>query len=72
MRGRTIPFKVSSCTAYTDARLPSYAELVHSAWILTPRSKRRAAGFVRSGDLKPEELADVLTERGNPGEPPEI
>jgi hypothetical protein len=60
MHGRTIPFKVTSCSSYTDARLPSYTDLVQMAWILTPHSKRRPAGFVRSADLKPEELADVL------------
>jgi hypothetical protein len=62
MHGRTIPFKVTSCSAYTDSRLPSYADMVRTAWILTPHSRRRPAGFVRSLDLKPEELAEIMME----------
>jgi hypothetical protein len=60
MHGRTIPFRVTSCSAYADRRLPSYADMVQTAWILTPHSKRRPAGFVRSADLKPDELAEVM------------
>ena len=60
MRARDIPFKVTSCSSYSDSRLPSYSDLVHMAWILTPHSRRRPAGFVRSSDLKPDELAQVL------------
>lgn len=60
MRSTRVPFKVTSCSSYDDSRLPSYADLVQSAWILQPHSKRRAAGFVHARDLKAEELADVL------------
>lgn len=51
-----IPFKVTSCTEYTDDRQPGYHELLEKAWILRPASKRRSAGFVRAGDLEREDL----------------
>lgn len=47
-----ITFRVSSCSEYVDDREPSYAELIEKAWILTPASKRRPAGFVRASDLE--------------------
>lgn len=50
-----ITFRVSMCSEYVDDREPSYAELVEKAWILTPPSKRRAAGFVRASDLRADE-----------------
>jgi hypothetical protein len=50
-----ITFHVSSCSTYDDDREPSYHELVEKAWILTPASKRRPAGFVRAADLRDEE-----------------
>lgn len=64
MRSLRIPFKVTSCSTYDDARLPSYADLVQSAWILQPHSRRRPAGFIHARDLKGEELAAVLAECG--------
>ena len=60
MNGRRVPFKVTTCTAYSDARQPSYSEMVRTAWILTPYSKRRAAGFIRSTDLDVHELREIL------------
>jgi hypothetical protein len=60
MNGRRVPFKVTSCTAYSDARQPSYGEMVRTAWILTPQSKRRPAGFIRSTDLDAQELRELL------------
>jgi hypothetical protein len=51
-----ITFKVTSCSDYEDSREPPYCELVEKAWILTPGSRRRPAGFVRASDLRPEEL----------------
>ena len=62
MRGRLIPFKVTSCSAYSDARMPSYSEMVRTAWILTPHSKRRPAGFIRAADLDAQELREMLIE----------
>lgn len=63
MQALLIPFRVTSCTRYSDARLPSYAEMVHTAWILHPhRDKRRPAGFIRSQDLEPRELAAILSD----------
>lgn len=51
-----IGFKVTSCSDYNDARTPSYHELLDKAWILTPRSGRRAAGFVKGSELRESEL----------------
>ena len=57
-----IRFKVSECTAYIDARLPTYAQLLEQAWILKSPKGRRAAGFVRSADLGDKEFQEVLME----------
>jgi len=57
-----ITFKVTSCSDYTDSRLPSYHELVQQAWILRPGTKRRAAGFVRGSELKDREIEHILTD----------
>ncbi len=61
-----ITFKVTSCTDYADARVPGYHELVHQAWILRPGTKRRRAGFVHGSELEGQELAEVLSEPGEP------
>jgi hypothetical protein len=50
-----ITFPVATCTAYLDADLPSYMELVEKAWILKPHADKRPAGFVRATDLPVEE-----------------
>jgi hypothetical protein len=66
-QGRTIPFKVTSCTSYIDARLPAYHEMVKMAWILMPfEKKRQGAGFIRASELDPAELAQVLMSRDGP------
>ena len=63
MQGRTIPFRVTSCTSYSDARLPSYMEMVKTAWILQPhQTRRRPAGFIRGEDLSSHELAEFAAD----------
>ena len=63
IHGRGIPFRVTSCTAYADARMPTYMDMVRTAWILQPhRTKRRTAGFVRGEDLTDRELAEIASE----------
>jgi hypothetical protein len=57
-----VRFKVTSCSAYDDERLPTYMQLMEDAWILQPGSKRRPAGFIRSRDLRYEELQGVMKE----------
>ena len=60
---REIPFKVTSCSAYRDSRLPSYMDMVRAAWVLNPhRTRKRAAGFVRGEDLSPLELAEIAAD----------
>jgi hypothetical protein len=60
MRPTVIRFKVTFCSAYFDARLPSYMQMVEEAWILQPASKKRRAGFVKGADLQPEELSNLM------------
>lgn len=65
MSSTLITFPVASCTAYLDADLPSYMELVEKAWILKPHDGKRPAGFVRASELKFEEryrLAKEMSE----------
>jgi hypothetical protein len=61
-----IRFKVTECSAYLDARLPTYAQLLEQAWILKPTSGRRSAGFVRSSDLRDDEFRELLSELRSP------
>ena len=53
-----IAFKVTSCTNYLDARLPTMGELFEKAWVLKPATRRRAAGFVRGSELREREAAE--------------
>ena len=65
MHGVRVTFKVTSCSDYDDDREASYPELLEKAWILTPGSRRRPAGFVRASDLQDEEkLRCLLNPRG--------
>ena len=59
-RTATLTFKVKSCSSYSDARQPSVMQMLEHAWILQPGSKKQPAGFVRSGELREEELADIM------------
>lgn len=63
MHGRRIPFKVTSCTAYADVRQPSYIDMVHTAWILRPGTRRRPAGFIRGSDLEDADITELIRER---------
>ena len=63
MRHVQIAFKVTSCTAYDDERLPTYMQMFEQAWILQPGSTRRPAGFVRGRDLQEEELPGMFVSR---------
>ena len=51
-----IAFKVMTCSDYNDAREPTYLELLDKAWVLTPGSRRRAAGFVKGSELREREM----------------
>jgi len=57
-----IRFKVTDCSAYVDARLPTYAQLLEQAWILRPTSGRRLTGFVRSSELRDDEFRQLLSD----------
>lgn len=57
-----ITFAVTECSAFADVALPSYAQLLERAWILRPRDGKRAAGFVRSSELPPDERYQLMRE----------
>ncbi len=57
---RRIPFRVTSCSAYNDARLPSMMQLMENAWVLSRGSKRRPAGFIHGKDLRAEEMSLLM------------
>jgi hypothetical protein len=59
---RRITFKVTSCSAYNDARLPSLMQMLDEAWVLRPGSTTQKAGFIRGSDLRREEMADLMCE----------
>ena len=56
MKSERITFKVSTCSSYSDQRLPTYMELLEDAWVLQPGTKRRAPGFVRGSELRDKEI----------------
>ena len=63
-----VRFKVTQCSAYIDDRLPTYSQLLEQAWILRTGGGKRPAGFVRSGDMREDELEGVMAdirERGD-------
>jgi hypothetical protein len=62
MSSTLITFVVSQCSAYLDAQLPSYSELLEQAWILKPREGKRQAGFVRGSELPVEERYQLIRE----------
>lgn len=64
LRGVLITFKVTSCSDYSDSRVPSYMEMMQDAWILRPGSRRRPAGFVRGSELQEEEIDDICANLG--------
>lgn len=57
-----IAFKVTTCSDYVDSRLPTFHELLEKAWVLTPGSRRRAAGFVKGSELQEEEFHRFMRE----------
>jgi len=57
---RRITFRVTSCSDYNDARLPSMMQLMENAWILRRGSKSRPAGFIHGKDLRAEEMSQLM------------
>ena len=50
-----IPFPVSSCSGYSDRRLPSLREMEDIAWVLRTDPRQHRIGFVQARDLKPRD-----------------
>jgi hypothetical protein len=59
---RRITFRVTSCSDYNDARLPSMMQLMENAWILRRGSQSRPAGFIHGRDLRAEEMARLIAD----------
>jgi hypothetical protein len=57
-----ITFRVTSCSDYTDSRLPSVMEMMENAWVLRKGSKRRPAGFIHGKDLRADEMVQMMSE----------
>lgn len=55
-----ITFRVTSCSGYSDERVPTYYELMQQAWVLQPENSKRGAGFVRASDLRDREVAAYI------------
>jgi hypothetical protein len=53
--GCRIAFPVTSCTEYSDRRLPSLREMEEIAWVLRTDARRKQIGFVQSRELKSHE-----------------
>jgi len=60
LRTAQITFTVTTGTDDTDKRLPVDVEMMEQAWILKPRTRRRAAGFARANELEDEEMSRSL------------
>ncbi len=50
-----ITFPVTSCSGYSDLRLPSLREMEDIAWVLRTDPKRKEIGFVQARKLKPKD-----------------
>lgn len=50
-----ITFPVTSCTGYSDLRLPTVREMEEIAWVLRTDAKRKSIGFVQAKKLRPKE-----------------
>ena len=54
-RHSLITFPVTSCSGYSDRRLPSLREMEDVAWVLRTDPKRKQIGFVQARKLKPKD-----------------
>ena len=59
---RRVTFRVTSCSAYHDQRLPTLMQLMDEAWVLQPGSKKQRAGFVKGSELRREEVAEIMAD----------
>lgn len=47
---RSVPFKVSQCTDYSDKRIPSKRDMEEIAWIIRTKEINRPMGFTAKDD----------------------
>jgi len=50
-RARSVPFKVSQCTDYSDKRIPSKRDMEDIAWIIRTKDVNRAIGFASQKEV---------------------
>ena len=50
-----VPFKVASCSRYSDRGRPSLREMEEIAWVLRSDPHRNQVGFVKSSKLSDED-----------------
>jgi hypothetical protein len=55
LKGRVIPFPVTSCTGYQDRGQPTLWHMEEIAWVLRSDPKRRTVGFVEARKLKDDD-----------------
>jgi hypothetical protein len=60
-RNQRVPFRVVSCSGYTDRTHPSIREMEEMAWLLRSDAHRNQIGFVQ-GKRLPDEERFVLEE----------
>ena len=58
---RVIPFRVRTCTDYSDKRIPSKREMEEIAWIIRTKDVNRRVGFASENGAVAEELDRVET-----------
>ena len=56
---RLVPFKVRTCTDYSDKRVPSKRDMEDIAWIIRTKDVNRRTGFA-AGEEKTEEAIEEL------------
>jgi hypothetical protein len=50
-----VPFPVTSCSGYSDRRLPSVRDMEDIAWVLRTDPARNRIGFIQARELKPKD-----------------
>ena len=60
MRTMRVTFKVTFCSAYSDARQPTYMQMLED--VDSAAGSKRPAGFIRGADLKQEELSAIMVD----------
>ena len=60
---RLIPFKVRTCTDYSDKRVPSKSDMEEIAWIIRTKDVNRRVGFATEDSPEEEEVMQTPSTR---------